>query len=63
MEKIENFLNPNSWIPINATGDIPLPRSGHCCAAYNDDMYIFGGYIDNDALNDMYKFSIKDNVK
>ncbi|KAL4445134.1 hypothetical protein ABPG74_018862 [Tetrahymena malaccensis] len=56
---IEEFLHENTWIKLQAEGDIPCPRTGHCaCSFKNECMYIFGGYSDEKALNDMYKYNI-----
>lgn len=56
---IEEFLNENTWIKLQAEGDIPCPRTGHSACSYkNEYMYIFGGYSADKVLNDMYRYHI-----
>ena len=31
------------WIKVNVFGDVPSPRSGHCAAAINEKLFVFGG--------------------
>ena len=50
----------NVWEEIESKGNVsPDPRSGHCSMMVLDRyLFIFGGYNDKEALNDMYKFDI-----
>ena len=56
---INEFLLENTWIKIDVSGDIPCPRTGHSACSYKEEfMYIFGGYSDQDVMNDMYRLEI-----
>ena len=50
----------NVWEKVLFQGNFqPEPRSGHASVMYqNQTLFIFGGYNDREALNDMYKFDI-----
>jgi hypothetical protein len=41
---------------LKATGDIPMPRSGHSVVAYGKYMLLFGGidYPEEAVFNDLY---------
>lgn len=62
MQEFQNNSNltkylDNIWEKIEYKGiTSPEPRSGHCSVIFQDRfLFIFGGYNDKEALNDMYK--------
>ena len=68
MQKIESnsrrFFD-NTWEKINPKDNfLPEPRSGHASviSIQTKTLYIFGGYTDKDALNDMYAFDLENEI-
>lgn len=55
------FALDNFWEKITPKGNfIPDPRSGHACVIFQSIyLYIFGGYKDHEALNDLVKFNLQ----
>ena len=51
-----------AWECIEATGDIPPPRSGHamCIFEYSGFLFMFGGinYPEEVAFNDLYSLNL-----
>lgn len=41
---------------VKASGDVPMPRSGHAVAAYGRFMFLFGGidFAEEAVFNDLY---------
>jgi len=54
----------NQWEevrPVSVSGqkgDEPCPRFCHSCEAYNDSLYVFGGYDGQQRLNDFWQFKL-----
>ena len=46
----------NCWLKTPSAHHLPERRQGHSAFAYNGDLYIFGGYSNQD-LNDLWKFN------
>ncbi|XP_050307728.1 leucine-zipper-like transcriptional regulator 1 [Anthonomus grandis grandis] len=42
------------WLEWKFTGKMPVPRSAHGAAVFNDKLWIFAGYDGNARLNDMW---------
>ena len=44
------------FVNIQATGDVPMPRSGHSVVAYGKYMFLFGGidFAEEAVFNDLY---------
>jgi N-acetylneuraminic acid mutarotase len=49
------------WEIINPRGDIPLTRDDHTALIYEGSMVIFGGFVDGERTNAMYRYYFKDN--
>ncbi|KAG2559095.1 hypothetical protein PVAP13_8NG319184 [Panicum virgatum] len=50
-------LKAQTWSPLAATGDVPLPRVGVTMAAVGGTVYMFGGRDqDHKELNELYSF-------
>eukprot|EP00249_Psilotum_nudum_P002665 c15789_g2_i1 orf=215-2338(-) len=48
-------LNSLMWLPLQATGSVPCPRSKHVAAMHgNQFLLVFGGASKSRALNDLY---------
>jgi hypothetical protein len=47
-----------SFSAVTATGDVPMPRSGHGVVAYGKYMFLFGGidFAEEAVFNDLYIF-------
>ena len=63
MEPTSNSRNiyDNTWEIINPKSSLlPESRSGHSSVIFlqTKTLYIFGGYNDKEALNDMYSFDL-----
>ena len=54
-------MQENSWNKLEIKSNItPEPRSGHSsCIHEGNFLYIFGGYTEKDAMNDMYSLSLE----
>ncbi|KAF7285692.1 hypothetical protein GWI33_010187 [Rhynchophorus ferrugineus] len=46
------------WVEWKFTGKMPVPRSAHGAAVFNDKLWIFAGYDGNARLNDMWTVSL-----
>lgn len=46
------------WSEWKFTGRMPVPRSAHGAAVYNDKLWIFAGYDGNARLNDMWTINL-----
>ncbi|ORM39986.1 Kelch domain-containing protein 4 [Babesia sp. Xinjiang] len=59
-------LKSYTWEPVQATGQIPTPRSGHRMVTWNGYWVLFGGFHDTireiTYYNDLYLFSFKDRI-
>eukprot|EP01137_Pigoraptor_chileana_P018469 Opistho-2@77987 len=56
---LEDIKTVYAWNEIKMSGDIPAPRCDHSTLVYNNKMYIFGGYSENDgSFNDMFVLDI-----
>ncbi|KAG0244989.1 Negative regulator of mitotic exit [Mortierella sp. GBA43] len=53
--KTLNGKRPN-WTTIEPKSDLPPARAGHCAAAYDGKVYIFGGADDQYYYNDIWCF-------
>ncbi len=44
------------FVAVRATGDVPMPRSGHSVVAYGKYMFLFGGidFTEEAVFNDLY---------
>lgn len=50
----------NHWSQVDcSTGDVPSGRSSLVAQAYENCLYVFGGYNGNSVLNDFYRFRLK----
>lgn len=54
-------MQENSWNKVEIKSNIaPEPRSGHSSCIHKEKfLYIFGGYTEKDAMNDMYVFNLE----
>ncbi|KAF9354704.1 Negative regulator of mitotic exit [Mortierella sp. AD094] len=55
-----NTPNPK-WTRLEPTSELPPARAGHCAAAYDGKIYIFGGADDNFFYNDIWCFDPQTN--
>ncbi|GFE53318.1 kelch repeat domain containing protein, putative [Babesia ovis] len=59
-------LKSHTWEPVQMTGQIPTPRSGHRMVTWNGYWVLFGGFHDTTReihyFNDLYLFSFKDST-
>lgn len=69
MQEFQKNLNSmsifdNVWEKISDKESFkPDPRSGHSSVVYQSQtLYVFGGYNDREALNDMLKFDLNSYV-
>ena len=46
---------------INARGDIPITRDEHTANMYEGTMVIFGGFVEGQRMNDIYRYYFKEN--
>lgn len=46
----------SNFCVVKASGDVPMPRSGHAVAAYGKYMFLFGGidFAEEAVFNDLY---------
>ena len=55
----------NTWQEIlpSPTDNFPVARSGHASCFYRDKhFFIYGGYSDKEALSDMHRYKLEENV-
>ncbi|CAD8099772.1 unnamed protein product [Paramecium sonneborni] len=60
-----NCFDGNSWSVIITQGQIPSARSGAKMVAVDDQLMLFGGYVQTQSqiyCNDLYRFNIKTNT-
>eukprot|EP01147_Barroeca_monosierra_P008382 gene8383-10202_t len=48
-----------TWKKAATTGKAPAPRLNHAAAIVGQDLYIFGGFEDGEAKNDLYKLDLQ----
>ena len=46
------------WNRIQLKGSVPSPRHSHTGVLYQDHYYIFGGFQDDQALDDLWIISL-----
>lgn len=53
---VYNASADSLFATVNATGDVPMPRSGHSVVAYGKYMFLFGGidFAEEAVFNDLY---------
>lgn len=54
----EYKFKTGQWLEWRFTGKMPVPRSAHGAAVYDDKLWIFAGYDGNARLNDMWTVSL-----
>ena len=54
-------LKTFKWDYINARGEIPPSRDEHSANIYEGTMVIFGGFVEGERVNDIYRFYFKEN--
>ena len=60
---MSNYIG-NYWEKIKDNSVTPEQRSGHSSIVFKESyLFIFGGYSDNSALNDMFKFEIQNKAR
>ncbi len=66
MLKIEKpkkkFQESWSWFEVEANGTAPCARSLHACVAFENNIYIFGGYDGVNRRHDFYKYNVETNA-
>lgn len=50
--------NQNTLTQVNSKGVHPEPRSDHCAAVLDNNMYIFGGISGEHQFNDIWKLNL-----
>ncbi|XKL64726.1 hypothetical protein PGB90_004812 [Kerria lacca] len=56
----EYNISTRQWIKWIFNGRVPVPRSAHGAAVFDNKLWIFAGYDGNARLNDMWTISLKD---
>lgn len=53
---VYNSAADSLFVTVRATGDVPMPRSGHSVVAYGKYMFLFGGidFAEEAVFNDLY---------
>lgn len=51
-----------TWVTVKVLGNVPAPRSGHCCASYGSKIFMFGG-ITNAAYCSSHLYVLELNPK
>ncbi len=59
---IEKFQESWCWYELSSHGPVPCPRSLHACVAFENNIYIFGGYDGVNRKNDFYKYNVETNT-
>ena len=59
---LEKFQESWCWYELNSHGPVPCPRSLHACVAFENNIYIFGGYDGVNRKNDFYKYNVETNT-
>jgi leucine-zipper-like transcriptional regulator 1 len=59
---IEKFQESWCWYELNSHGPVPCPRSLHACVAFENNIYVFGGYDGVNRKNDFYKYNVETNT-
>lgn len=54
----EYKFNLGQWVEWRFMGKIPVPRSAHGAAVFDNKLWIFAGYDGNARLNDMWTISL-----
>lgn len=49
------------WEIINARGDVPKSRDDHTVVIYEGSMTIFGGFVEGERTNEIFRYYFKDN--
>jgi len=47
-----------TWTKEKEVGDIPPPRGGHSAVAWNNYLFVFGGFNGRKYFNDLYSLDI-----
>ena len=62
LRDLEKFQESWCWYELNSHGPVPCPRSLHACVAFENNIYIFGGYDGVNRKNDFYKYNVETNT-
>ena len=54
-------LKSLKWEMVNARGEVPPLRDEHTANMYEGTMVIFGGFVDGERTNDIYRYYFKEN--
>jgi N-acetylneuraminic acid mutarotase len=54
-------LKSLKWEVIHSRGEVPVTRDDHTAVLYEGSMVIFGGFVDGERTNDIYRYYFKDN--
>jgi N-acetylneuraminic acid mutarotase len=54
-------LKTYKWEIINARGEVPLSRDEHTAFIYEGSMVVFGGFVNGDRVNEIYRYYFKEN--
>lgn len=46
----------------NAQGDIPISRDDHTSLVYENSMIVFGGFVEGERTNDIYRYHFRENL-
>lgn len=63
MWMLDLATTPATWVPIDAGGSLPQPRSFHTCTTIGNRIVLFGGINrENVHLNDLHVFDAEARV-
>ncbi len=54
-------LKSYKWERLNSRGDVPSPRDEHSAVVYEGGMFVYGGNVDGERVNDIYRFIFAEN--
>lgn len=56
-------LNTNLWEPIRYKCDVPPPECDeHTAVVHDEQMILFGGFVEGDRVNSVHRYSFKENT-
>jgi len=50
------------WLKLEATNKPPQTRDSHCCVAYEEKLYFFGGSNGTDSLDELMEYDLQTNT-
>lgn len=54
-------LKTYKWEKVTSRGDLPEPRDEHTAVIYEGNMWIYGGNVNGERVDHIYKFIFNEN--